>query len=56
MAYVPFVPLRIYSSYTMLDGAVEPKAFAKLAKRVTKLFARRAPRAYRPEAEAAPAE
>ncbi|PKB24898.1 DNA polymerase III alpha subunit [Novosphingobium kunmingense] len=32
MAYVPFVPLRVYSSYTMLEGAVEPKAFAKMAK------------------------
>jgi lipopolysaccharide export system permease protein len=35
-------------------GALET-AFAKLAKRIGKLFARRAPRAYRP-AEAAPAE
>ncbi len=32
MAYAPFVPLRIFSSYTMLDGAIEPKAIAKLAK------------------------
>ncbi|WP_375422308.1 DNA polymerase III subunit alpha, partial [uncultured Sphingomonas sp.] len=27
-----FVPLRIFSSYTMLDGAIEPKAIAKQAK------------------------
>jgi len=32
MAYAPFVPLRIFSSYTMLDGAIDPKAIAKLAK------------------------
>ena len=32
MAFAPFVPLRICSSYTMLDGAVDPKAFAKLAR------------------------
>ena len=32
MAYAPFVPLRVFSSYTMLDGAIEPKAIAKLAK------------------------
>ena len=32
MAYAPFVPLRVYSSYTMLDGAIDPKAIAKLAK------------------------
>ena len=27
-----FVPLRIFSSYTMLDGAIEPKAIAQQAK------------------------
>jgi DNA polymerase-3 subunit alpha len=32
MAYAPFVPLRVYSSYTMLDGAIDPKGIAKLAK------------------------
>ncbi len=32
MSFAPFVPLRVYSSYTMLDGAIDPKAFAKLAK------------------------
>jgi DNA polymerase-3 subunit alpha len=29
--HAPFVPLRIYSSYTMLDGAIDPKAIAKTA-------------------------
>jgi DNA polymerase-3 subunit alpha len=32
MAHAPFVPLRIFSSYTMLEGAFEPKAIAKAAK------------------------
>ncbi|NBC35941.1 DNA polymerase III subunit alpha [Novosphingobium sp. FSY-8] len=32
MPYAPFVPLRVFSSYTMLDGAIDPKAMAKLAK------------------------
>ena len=32
MSYAPFVPLRIFSSFTMLDGAIDPKAAAKLAK------------------------
>ncbi|WP_313435303.1 DNA polymerase III subunit alpha [Novosphingobium sp.] len=32
MAHAPFVPLRIFSSFTMLDGAIDPKAAAKLAK------------------------
>ena len=32
MAYAPFVPLRVFSSYTMLDGAIDPKGVAKLAK------------------------
>ena len=32
MAHVPFVPLRVFSSYTMLDGAIEPKDIAKLAR------------------------
>jgi DNA polymerase-3 subunit alpha len=32
MAFAPFVPLRIFSSFTMLEGAIEPKAIAKLAK------------------------
>ncbi|KQM18830.1 DNA polymerase III subunit alpha [Novosphingobium sp. Leaf2] len=32
MAHALFVPLRIFSCFTMLDGAIEPKAIAKLAK------------------------
>lgn len=32
MAYSPFVPLRIFSSYTMLEGAIDPKTIAKAAK------------------------
>ncbi|MFM5886409.1 MAG: DNA polymerase III subunit alpha, partial [Novosphingobium sp.] len=32
MAFEKFVPLRVYSSYTMLEGAIDPRAFAKLAK------------------------
>jgi DNA polymerase III subunit alpha len=32
MPFSPFVPLRVFSSYTMLEGAIEPKALAKLAK------------------------
>jgi DNA polymerase III subunit alpha len=34
MAYVPFVPLRIFSAYTMLEGAIEPKAIGKHAKKL----------------------
>lgn len=32
MSYSAFVPLRVLSSYTMLEGAIDPKAIAKLAK------------------------
>lgn len=32
MAHSGFVPLRVFSSYTMLEGAIEPKAIAKRAK------------------------
>ncbi len=32
MSYKPFVPLRVLSAYTMLEGAIDPKAMAKLAK------------------------
>ncbi len=32
MPHAAFVPLRVFSSYTMLDGAIEPKAIAKQAK------------------------
>ena len=31
MPFAPFVPLRILSSYTMLEGAIDPKAIARLA-------------------------
>ena len=31
MAFAPFVPLRVLSSYSMLEGAIDPKAIAKLA-------------------------
>jgi DNA polymerase III subunit alpha len=34
MPYVPFVPLRIFSAYTMLEGAIEPKAVAKHASKL----------------------
>jgi DNA polymerase-3 subunit alpha len=30
----PYVPLRIFSCYTMLEGAIEPKAVAKQAKKL----------------------
>ncbi|HEX8641691.1 MAG TPA: DNA polymerase III subunit alpha [Allosphingosinicella sp.] len=30
----PYVPLRIFSCYTMLEGAIDPKAVAKQAKRL----------------------
>jgi len=30
--FSPFVPLRVFSSYSMLEGAIDPKAIAKLAK------------------------
>ncbi|WP_326524585.1 DNA polymerase III subunit alpha [Sphingomonas sp.] len=32
MPHTGFVPLRVFSSYTMLEGAIEPKAIAKRAK------------------------
>ncbi|MES2700122.1 MAG: PHP domain-containing protein, partial [Pseudomonadota bacterium] len=32
MAFAPFVPLRVLSSYSMLEGAIDPKMIAKLAK------------------------
>ena len=34
MAFTPFVPLRVFSAYTMLEGAIEPKAFGKHAKQL----------------------
>jgi DNA polymerase III subunit alpha len=33
MPHAPFVPLRIFSSYTMLEGALDPKDIVKYAKR-----------------------
>ncbi|MBA2918115.1 DNA polymerase III subunit alpha [Sphingomonas sp. MAH-20] len=33
MPHAPFVPLRIFSAYTMLEGALDPKDIVKLAKR-----------------------
>lgn len=32
MAFAPFIPLRVLSSFSMLEGAIDPKALAKLAK------------------------
>ena len=32
MAFASFVPLRVISSYSMLEGAIDPKAIAKFAK------------------------
>ncbi len=32
MAFAPFVPLRVLSCYSMLEGAIDPKEIAKLAK------------------------
>ncbi len=32
MTFAPFVPLRVMSSYSMLEGAIDPKAIARLAK------------------------
>ncbi|MXP09661.1 DNA polymerase III subunit alpha [Pseudoblastomonas halimionae] len=32
MPHARFVPLRVFSSYSMLEGAIDPKAMAKLAK------------------------
>jgi DNA polymerase-3 subunit alpha len=34
MPSAPYVPLRIFSCYTMLEGAIEPKAIAKRAKQL----------------------
>ncbi|MFA6218586.1 MAG: DNA polymerase III subunit alpha [Erythrobacter sp.] len=32
MSFKPFAPLRVLSAYSMLEGAIDPKAMAKLAK------------------------
>jgi DNA polymerase-3 subunit alpha len=34
MSAAPYVPLRLFSCFTMLEGAMEPKAIAKQAKRL----------------------
>ena len=34
MSYQPFVPLRVFSSFTMLEGAIDPKAISKQAKKL----------------------
>ena len=34
MPSAPYVPLRNFSCYTMLEGAIDPKAIAKQAKRL----------------------
>jgi len=34
MPHQPFVPLRIFSAYTMLEGAIDPKAISKQAKKL----------------------
>ena len=34
MSYAPFVPLRVFSAYTMLDGAIEPKDIGKQARKL----------------------
>ncbi|RVT94435.1 DNA polymerase III subunit alpha [Sphingomonas crocodyli] len=34
MAFKPFVPLRVFSSFTMLEGAIDPKAISKQAKKL----------------------
>ena len=43
----PYVPLRVFSSFTMLEGAIEPKAIAKQAQEA-RLSRRRADRPQRP--------
>jgi len=34
MPHAPFVPLRIFSAYTMLEGSIDPKAIAKQARKL----------------------
>ena len=34
MSAVPFVPLRVFSCFSMLEGAIEPKLIAKQAKKL----------------------
>ncbi len=34
MSFAPFVPLRVFSAYTMLEGAIDPKTIAKQARKL----------------------
>ena len=34
MSYAPFVPLRVFSAFTMLEGAIEPKKIPAQAKKL----------------------
>jgi DNA polymerase III subunit alpha len=34
MSFVPFVPLRVFSAYTMLEGAIEPREIGDAAKKL----------------------
>ncbi len=34
MSHAPFVPLRVFSAFTMLEGAIDPKAIAKQARKL----------------------
>ncbi len=34
MTFSPFVPLRVFSAFTMLEGAIDPKSIAKHARRL----------------------
>jgi DNA polymerase III subunit alpha len=34
MTFAPFVPLRVFSAFTMLEGAIDPKAIAKHARKL----------------------
>src|SRR3546814_8925519 len=34
MPHSPFVPLHVFSAYTMLEGAIEPKVLAKHARKL----------------------
>ena len=34
MSFSPFVPLRVFSAFTMLEGAISPKDIAKRAKQL----------------------
>ncbi len=34
MSFAPFIPLRVFSAYTMLEGAIDPKQLAKHARKL----------------------